>query len=112
MVAGIVLFAVGIKRTLPELDEHLDAVLAVALCGGVALYLLALSAFKRRNIGSWNYPRLVAGSALVALAPIATAIPALVALGLVAAVSAGLVTYETVAYAEARDRIRHGDASP
>jgi low temperature requirement protein LtrA len=112
MVAGIVLFAVGIKRTLPELDEHLDAVLAVSLCGGAALYLLALSAFKRRNIGSWNYPRLVAGSALVALAPIATAIPALVALGLVAAVSAGLVTYETVAYAEARDRIRHGDASP
>ncbi len=33
---------------------------AVALCGGVALYLLALSAFKRRNVGSFNNPRLVA----------------------------------------------------
>ncbi|MEN3285438.1 MAG: hypothetical protein V7607_6578 [Solirubrobacteraceae bacterium] len=108
MVAGIILFAVGVKRTLAHLDEHLEPVLAVALCGGAALYLLALSAFKRRNIGSWNYPRLVASSALIALAPIATAIPALVAVGLVAAVSAGLVAYETVAYAEARDRIRHG----
>ncbi len=29
----------------------------VALCGGAALYFLALSAFKRRNIGSFNYPR-------------------------------------------------------
>jgi low temperature requirement protein LtrA len=108
MVAGIVLFAVGIKKMLPHIDEHLDAVPAVALCGGAALYLFALSAFKRRNIGSWNYPRLVAGSALVALAPIATAIPALVALALVATVSVALIAYESVAYAEARDRIRHG----
>jgi len=112
MVAGIILFAVGIKTTLAHIGQHLDAVPAVALCGGAALYLLALSAFKRRNIGSWNHPRLVAASALVALAPIATAIPALLALGLVAAVSVALVAYEFVAYAEARDRIRHGHASP
>jgi low temperature requirement protein LtrA len=110
MVAGIVLFALGAKKTLAHVDEHLAAVPAVALCGGVALYLLALSVFKRRNIGSFNYPRLVAASALVGLAPIATAIPALLALGLVAAVGVALVAYEFVAYAEARDRIRH--ASP
>jgi low temperature requirement protein LtrA len=108
MVAGIILFAVGIKKTLAHIDEHLDAVPAVALCCGAALYLLALSAFKRRNIGSWNYPRLVAASALVALTPIATAIPALVAAGFVAAISVALVAYEFVRYAEARDRIRHG----
>ena len=41
---------------------------AVALCGGAALYLVALSAFKRRNLGSWNGPRLVAASALAVLA--------------------------------------------
>jgi low temperature requirement protein LtrA len=110
MVAGIVLFALGAKKTLAHVDEHLAAVPAVALCGGVALYLLALSVFKRRNIGSFNYPRLVAASALVGLAPIATAIPALLTLGLVAAVGVALVAYEFVAYAEARDRIRH--ASP
>jgi low temperature requirement protein LtrA len=108
MVAGIVVFALGVKKTLAHVDEHLDTVPAVALCGGTALYLLALSAFKRRNIGSFNYPRLVAASALVALAPVATAIPALLAVGLVAAVSLALVGYEFVAYAEARDRIRHG----
>src|SRR5262249_39631985 len=107
MVAGIVLVAVGIKETLPHIDEHLHAVPAVALCGGAALYLVALSAFKRRNIGSVNYPPRVAASALIVLAPIATAIPAVVALGLVAAVGVALVSYETVAYAEARERIRH-----
>jgi low temperature requirement protein LtrA len=110
MVAGIVLVAVGVKQTLAHIDEHLHAVPAVALCCGAALYLVALSAFKRRNIGSFNYPRLVAASALIVLAPIATAIPAIVALGLVAAVGVALVSYETVAYAEARDRIRHSRA--
>jgi low temperature requirement protein LtrA len=110
MVAGIIVFALGVKKTLAHVDHELDTVPAVALCGGAALYFLALSAFKRRNIGSFNYPRLVAASALVVLAPIATEIPALLAVGLVAAISVGLVAYEFVAYAEARDRIRHGSA--
>jgi low temperature requirement protein LtrA len=108
MVAGIVVFALGVKKTLAHVDHELDAVPAVALCGGAALYFLALSAFKRRNIGSFNLPRLVAASALIVLAPVATAIPALLAVALVAAISVGLVAYEFVAYAEARDRIRHG----
>jgi low temperature requirement protein LtrA len=108
MVAGIVVFALGVKKTLAHVDHELDVVPAVALCGGAALYFLALSAFKRRNIGSFNVPRLAAASALIVLAPIATAIPALLALALVAAISVGLVAYEFVAYAEARDRIRHG----
>jgi low temperature requirement protein LtrA len=108
MVAGIVLFALGTKTTLAHVGDDLDAVPAVALCGGVALYLLALSAFKRRNIGSFNRPRLVAAGLLVALAPLATAMPALVALALVAVVAVGLIAYEMVRYADARDRIRHG----
>ena len=108
MVAGIVVFALGIKKTLAHVDHELATVPAVALCGGAALYVLALSAFKRRNIGSFNVPRLVAASALIVLAPIATAIPALLAVALVAAISVALVAYEFVAYAEARDRIRHG----
>jgi low temperature requirement protein LtrA len=108
MVAGIVLFALGTKKTLAHVGDELEAVPAVALCGGVALYLVALSALKRRNIGSFNWPRLVAAVVLAGLAPIATVVPALVALGLVAVVSCGLIAYEVVRYADARDRIRHG----
>jgi len=108
MVAGIVVFAFGVKDTLVHVHAHLPGVPAVALCGGVALYLLALSAFKRRNVGSFNYPRLVATAVLLALAPLATQLPALLSLGLVALVSCTLIAYEVRRYAEARDRIRHG----
>jgi low temperature requirement protein LtrA len=110
MVAGIILFALGIKKLLGHVDADLDAVPATALCLGPAMYFLALSAFKRRNIGSFNRPRLVVAAVLVALAPLATAVPALVALGLVALAACGVITYEMVFYAEARDRIRHGTA--
>jgi low temperature requirement protein LtrA len=111
MVAGIILFAFGIKKLLAAgVDEELHTVPAVALCVGPAVYFLALSAFKRRNIGSFNRPRLVTAAVLVALTPVATAVPALVALALVALAACGLITYEAVRYAEARDRIRHGTA--
>jgi low temperature requirement protein LtrA len=108
MVAGIVVFAFGVKETLVHVHTHLPSVAATALCGGVALYLLALSAFKRRNVGSFNYPRLVASAALLVLAPIATQLPALLSLGLVTFVSCTVIAYEVRRYAGARDRIRHG----
>jgi low temperature requirement protein LtrA len=61
MVAGIVLFAVGVKVTLEHSLAHhsdeLEAVVALALTGGVAMYLIALSAFRRRNVGRWNLQR-------------------------------------------------------
>jgi len=107
MVTGIVLFALGIKLLLGHVDAELEAVPATALCVGPAMYFLALSTFKRRNIGSFNQPRLVTALVLVALTPAATAMPALVALACVAAVCCALIAYETVRYAEARDRIRH-----
>jgi low temperature requirement protein LtrA len=107
MVAGIVVFAVGVKLTLADPSADLESVGAVALCGGPALYLLALSAFKRRNIGSFNYPRLVATAVLIALAPLATVLPALLSLALVTTVMIALIGYEVARYAAARDRIRH-----
>src|SRR4051794_27010855 len=106
MVVGIILFAVGIKKTLGHVEDPLKSVPALALGGGMALYLLALSALKRRNVGSWHRPRLVAAAAALALWPVTTAVPALVALAL-----ASLVAYEYRAYAEARERIRHGPAA-
>jgi hypothetical protein len=68
--------------------------------------------FRRRNIGSFNRPRLVAAALLAALAPVATRVPALLSLGLVALIACALIAFEVVRYAEARDRIRHGSDSP
>ena len=43
MVAGVIFFALGLKKTLGEPDDALKIVPDVALLGGVALYLLAPS---------------------------------------------------------------------
>jgi low temperature requirement protein LtrA len=107
MVAGIVVFAVGVKKTLPHVDVHLQTVEAFTLCGGLALYLLALSAFKRRNVGSWNVRRLLAAALLLAFWPVSTQIPALYALIVVTALACGLIAWEATSLAAARDRVRH-----
>jgi low temperature requirement protein LtrA len=107
MIAGIIVFAVGLKKTLGHVDEHLHTVEAFALCGGLALYVLALSAFKRRNVGSWNARRLLVAAVLLAFWPLATQIPALAALAVVAALACGLIAWEALGLADARDRVRH-----
>jgi low temperature requirement protein LtrA len=109
MIAGIVLLALGIKKTVAHTHEELELVPAVALCGGVAVYLLALVAFRLRNVHTWNRQRVVAGCLCLALIPVATAVPALVALALVSLVACALVAYEAIHFAEARDRIRHAE---
>ena len=108
MITGIILFAIGVKRTLLHVSGHLHPVIAAALCGGVALYLVALSAFKRRNIGSLNRPRLVVAAVLCCLIPATTRIPALAALGIITAAACGLIAFEFLRYSETRERIRHG----
>ena len=51
LVAGIVLLALGVKKTLEHVDDPLKLVAAAGLCGGVALYLAADVAFRRRCLG-------------------------------------------------------------
>jgi low temperature requirement protein LtrA len=107
MVAGIVLVALGLKKTLEHVDEALATVPAAALVGGLALYLLAHVAFRLRNVHTLSVRRLVTAVVLVALLPVAVELPALATLALVTAVMCGLIAYETIRYAEARDRVRH-----
>ena len=107
MVAGIVLFAFGLETTLHHLDEALDNVPAVALCGGAALYLLAEITFLVRTMGRIFRRRTAAAVVLLALIPVATVIPALAALALVSAVCALLVAYEAIGRREYRVRVRH-----
>jgi len=51
LIAGIVLFALGLKTTVDHPGDPLDTVPAVALCGGAALYLVGHIAFLRRMTG-------------------------------------------------------------
>ena len=59
MVAGIVLVALALKKTLGDVDEPLKLLPAFALLGGLALYLLAHVAFRYRTIHTLNRQRLV-----------------------------------------------------
>jgi low temperature requirement protein LtrA len=111
MVAGIVLVALGAKKTLADVGEPLDLVPATATLGGAAIYLLAHVAVRLRSAGSLNARRLVGAFLLLALIPVAVRVPALATIGLLAAVLSALVAYETVRYAEARQRVRRQLAS-
>jgi low temperature requirement protein LtrA len=106
MVAGIVLLALGLKKTLADVGEPLHTVPAFAMLGGTALYLLAHVAFRLRNIRTLNKQRLVCAIVLLALVPLAVEIPSLLMLGILAAVLSGLIAYETVRFGELRARLR------
>jgi low temperature requirement protein LtrA len=107
MVAGIALIAVGIKRTLVDVDDPLTLAAAAALLGGAALYLLAHVAFRLRTMHTLSGRRLVCAIVLLALVPAGAALPALATLGVLAAVLVALVAYEALRYADVRERVRH-----
>ncbi len=107
MVAGIVLIALGTKKTLGHVGDPLKLVTAAAMLGGTALYLLAHVAFRLRNVGSLNKHRLSCAVVLVALIPAGVELPSLATLALLAALLAALIAYEAIRFAEARDRVRH-----
>ena len=108
MVAGIVLIALGMKKTLGDIGDPLKTVPAVALLGGAAMYLLAHVAFRYRNIATLNRQRLVARGAVPRADPAREG-------GRRArhprrsspSCSCALIAYETLRFAELRDRIRH-----
>jgi hypothetical protein len=102
-----VLVALGLKKTLEHVDDPLETVPAVALLGGVAVYLLAHVAFRWRNVHTLSRQRLVAAAASLALLPLALEVPSLLTLAGAFALLALLVAYEAVRFAEARHRIRH-----
>jgi low temperature requirement protein LtrA len=109
MVIGIVLVALGLKKTLLDIDSPLTIIVSVSLFGGLALYLLAHIAFRLRNTGTLNVQRLVAAVVLLLLIPAGVSLPALLSLSLVAAILVALVGYETIRFRAARRAIRsHG----
>ena len=117
MIAGIVLFALGLKETIEHVAEPLVTVPAVALCGGLSLYFLThvvqrvrLVYFLRHTTsdrpGYIGPGRLAAAVATLALIPAALEFPALASLGLAAAVCCGLIAWDVIHYREDRVEVR------
>ena len=119
MVAGIVLFATSMKKTLAAVDEQLGPVPVAALCGGLALYLLAHVLLRLRISGVIGTQvsflrrvgrgRPLAMLALLVFWPFAGDMPSLAALTVVAAIFVILIAYEAIVYREPRARIRQGE---
>jgi low temperature requirement protein LtrA len=107
MLAGIVLFALGLQTTLGHLGDALATAPGVGLCGGAALYLLAHVAFLLRTTRRVFRRRTVGTVALLALIPVAVATPALPALALMSSVCSLVVAHEVIRHHEPRHRVRH-----
>jgi low temperature requirement protein LtrA len=106
MIAGIVLLAVGLRETLANVDESLDTIPALALCGGTALYLAGHIGFRLSMLGSFSPHRAFAALALLALIPLTLSADALVSLIAVTAVLVILITYEAIHFRTQRARVR------
>jgi low temperature requirement protein LtrA len=101
MVAGVVLIALGLKKTIAHVGDPLTQETAFALVGGLAIYLLAHIAFRWRNVHSINKQRLVVAVALCAFVPFADQPDALVALAIATLAMIALIAYEAIHLAEA-----------
>jgi len=112
MVAGIVLVALGLKKTIGHFDAHLDTVPAFALLGGLALYLLGHVTFRYRHIHTINRQRLLLALVLLLLVPVATEMPALAALAIANALIWAMIAYETRSYGEGRQQVRRPQTEP
>jgi low temperature requirement protein LtrA len=106
MVAGIVLIALGLKKTLAHVGDPLALVPAAALLGGASLYLLAHVAFRWRNLHTLNKQRLLSAVVAAALIPATRGLPALATLAILAAGLVALIAYEAIRFAELRARLR------
>jgi low temperature requirement protein LtrA len=95
MIIGVIFFSMGVKKTLAHTDEVLVFIPAVALCGGLIMYLAGQVLFRARFGGSLDWPRLVAIGVLGALMGVSGQMDAIVLLSGVAAVFATLVVFET-----------------
>jgi low temperature requirement protein LtrA len=111
----VIMMSLGLKKVLlyvgggeeHSLTDPIHGVPLAALYGGAALYLLAHVGFKRYVIGTLNVERIVVAALLLVLIPVVAHLPALVTLLVLAVVLVALVAYETVRFAEQRDRVRH-----
>ena len=112
MVAGIVLVALGLKKTLEHVEDPLKLVPAVALLGGLAAYLLAHVLFRYRHVHTVNTRRAGLAVILVALLPAAIEVPALATVAVVTALVWALIVYETHSYGPARERVRRENFAP
>ena len=84
MIAGIVLVALGLKKTIADTGEPLKEVPAFALLGGTAIYLIGHVLTRYRHLRSINRERLALAILFLVSVPLASEIDSLIVVGIVA----------------------------
>jgi low temperature requirement protein LtrA len=98
IVAGIITFAVGVKvLARGSVAASLPGPARLALCGGVALYLVGTAAFSLRLLGAAPYRQLGVAGALLVLYAVGGGMPAWVVAGAVAGLLGALCAAESEA---------------
>ena len=99
------MFAVGVKvLTRGSITAPLEDAARLALCGGVALYLVGHAAFALRMVGEVEYEKLGVAVALLVLYAVGGGLVAWVLAGAVAVLMGALCAAETDTVREADQR--------
>jgi len=67
LVAGIIVFAVGMRLAIRGTGHPLGEPARLALCGGVALYLVGHAAFRLRLVRELGWPKVLAAAAAMSV---------------------------------------------
>ncbi len=112
IVAGIITFAVGVKvLTRDSVSMPLPGPARLALCGGVAMYLVGHAAFALRMVGEVEYGKLAVAAALLVLYAVGGGLAAWVLAVAVAVLLSVLCVVETESVQRALSKGRR-EASP
>jgi low temperature requirement protein LtrA len=98
IVAGVIIFAGGIRMVVhDQLAPPMPAPGRLAFCGGVALYLLGVSAFRLRMLGQFSRGRVAVAVALLVLFAAGGGIPAWTTTAAASVLIVGLCAAESLA---------------
>ncbi|HEV7175059.1 MAG TPA: low temperature requirement protein A [Solirubrobacteraceae bacterium] len=115
IVAGIITFAVGARVLVRHFGVSMPSAPRLALCGGVALYLVGHVGFRRRLSGELEHEKLALAAALLVLYAVGSGLPGWVLATAIAVLLAGLCALETTTGSEgsffARERAGKHQAS-
>ena len=112
IVAGIITFAVGVKvLTRDSVSAPLPEPARLALCGGVAMYLVGHAAFALRMVGEVEYEKLAVAAALLVLFAVGGGLAAWALAVAVTALLGALCAVETESVRRVLSKDRPGSLS-
>jgi low temperature requirement protein LtrA len=96
IVAGIIIFAAGVKLLVAAPHQTPSDAVRLTMCGGVAVYLVGHVAFRMRMTGQLGYEKLIVVAALAVLYAVGDGLSPWALTAVIAALLTALCTIETL----------------